>query len=259
MKPPITILLLTVLLSLFVTFPAQAQDADALILNGKEMMAAGLSAADLDQMRQARALFERAANDDHRAALAHYYVARTDHHLANLLAEHDKGQAVDHLNSAIDHLKKAIALEASAEAYALLSSAYGRKIGLKPMMGMFLGPKAGNALDEAKQREPDNPRVVLTEAISDYNTPKMWGGSKTRAMEGLQRALDLFAQEDITDPLQPSWGHDEAYAWLGIAHLQNDAREEARAAFEKALEINPDFGWVKYVLLPGLDGEAGSE
>ncbi len=259
MRPLTTMLTLAVLFGLFVTLPAQAQDADSLILQGKGMMAAGLSAADLDQMRQARALFERATGDENRAVLAHYYVARADHHLANLLAETDEGAAADHLDSAIEHLKQAIALEASAEAYALLSSAYGRKIGLKPMMGMFLGPKAGNALSEAKALDPDNPRVVLTEAISDFNTPKMFGGSKTRAMVGFQRALDLFAQEDITDPLLPSWGRDEAYAWLGIAHMQNDARDEARAAFEKALDVNPDYGWVKYVLLPRLDNAAGSE
>ena len=259
MKHLITTPILAVLLGLFVILPAQAQEADSLLLHGKRMMAAGLNTANLDQMREARALFERAANDDHRAALAHYYVARTDHNLANLLAQHDEGGAVDHLDSAVEHLKKAIALEASAEAYALLSSTYGRKISLKPLKGMFLGPKAGNALNEAKQLDPDNPRVVLTEAISDFNTPRMWGGSKARAMEGFLRALDVFEQEDVADPLQPSWGHEDAYAWLGIAHLQNDAREAARAAFEKALEINPDYGWVKYVLLPKLNSEAGSE
>jgi tetratricopeptide (TPR) repeat protein len=34
--------------------------------------------------------------------------------------------------------------------------------------------------------------------------------------------------------------------------------EEARAAFERALEINPEFGWVKHTLLPSLEEmEAG--
>jgi len=259
MRRTTTTLILAVTLGLLVALPALAQDADSLIVQGKRMMAAGLNAADLDQVRQARTLFERATNDDHRAAWAHYYVAQADNNLANLLAEHDKGEAVDHLDSAIEHLKAAIKREESAEAYALLASVYGRKIGLKPLLGMFLGPKAGKALNQAKTLDPDNPRVVLTEAVSDFNTPKVFGGSKTRAMEGFQRAIGLFEQEEVVDPLLPRWGHEEAYAWLGIAYHDQGDTAAARRAFEQALEVNPDFGWVKYVLLPGLDDEAGSK
>ena len=58
------------------------------------------------------------------------------------------------------------------------------------------------------------------------------------------------------DPLQPVWGHDEVYAWIGLAHLDRDERGRARAALEKALEIEPEFGWVRYVLLPGMEPAA---
>lgn len=258
MRHPTTILTLALVLGLFATFPALAQDADSLIIQGKRMMRAGFNMADYDQVREARALFERATNDEHRSAWAHYYVALADYNLANLLAQNDKGAAGDHLDSAIEHLKAGIEREESAEAYALLSSVYGRKIGFKPLMGMFLGPKADKALDRAKELEPDNPRAILTEAVSDFNTPKMFGGSKARAMEGFQRAIDLFGQEEATDPLLPRWGHEDAYAWLGIAHNDKGDTTAARRAFEQALAVNPDYGWVKYVLLPGLDAEAGS-
>ena len=33
--------------------------------------------------------------------------------------------------------------------------------------------------------------------------------------------------------------------------------DQARTAFEKALDVNPDYGWVKYVLLPELDKKTG--
>ena len=78
----------------------------------------------------------------------------------------------------------------------------------------------------------------------------MWGGSKERAIEGFQRAAYLFAQEKPTDPIHPVWGHSETYAWLGIAYMDRDEENSAREAFEKALEIDPDNGWVKYDLLP---------
>ena len=78
----------------------------------------------------------------------------------------------------------------------------------------------------------------------------MFGGDPEKGMLGFQQAADLFAAEVVDDPLMPDWGHAEAYAWLGQGHMANGAQEQARAAFEKALALNPDYGWVKYVLLP---------
>ena len=142
----------------------------------------------------------------------------------------------------------------AAEAYALLASAYGRQIELSPVKGMFLGPKAGKAIGKALELAPDNPRVVLSAAIGDFNTPGIFGGDKERGMQGFRRAARLFALEKPSDPLEPVWGHSEAFAWLGLAYMDRDDRKRAGAAFEKALEIDPDFGWVKYVLLPELEG-----
>ena len=65
--------------------------------------------------------------------------------------------------------------------------------------------------------------------------------------------LELFAKEEIRDPLQPSWGYDEACAQLGIMRQDAGDIEGAREAFVKALEVNPNNGWVKSQLLPGLD------
>ena len=130
-----------------------------------------------------------------------------------------------------------------------------RQISLNAIKGMFLGPKAGNALKKAVQLAPDNPRVVFSVAMSDFNTPKLWGGSKERALAGFQCAAELFFRGRPTDPIRPTWGHSETYAWLGLAYLDRDGRDSARAAFEKALEIDPHNDWVKSVLMPKLAQE----
>ncbi|MGA9364178.1 MAG: hypothetical protein WBW16_07400 [Bacteroidota bacterium] len=44
-------------------------------------------------------------------------------------------------------------------------------------------------------------------------------------------------------------GNEQVYAWIGLAHLDRNATILARKAFEKALEINPDYGWVKHLLM----------
>ena len=90
--------------------------------------------------------------------------------------------------------------------------------------------------------------------MSDYYTPAVFGGDKQRAISKMEQALELFAKEEIRDALQPSWGYDEACAHLGVMRQETGDIEGAREAFVKALEVNPNNGWVKSQLLPGLDG-----
>ena len=46
------------------------------------------------------------------------------------------------------------------------------------------------------------------------------------------------------------WGYLDALAWLGIAHSSLGDFESAITAYNKALEVEPDFAWIKYELLP---------
>jgi tetratricopeptide (TPR) repeat protein len=64
-------------------------------------------------------------------------------------------------------------------------------------------------------------------------------------------------QEPADDPLMPSWGHAEAYAWIGLAHMEAERYDDARSAFQTALDLDSDFGWVQEVLLPRLNEQAG--
>ena len=247
------------LLTLGLGLPAAclSQPADSLIAMGRADLRAGENLADLDRMMAARAAFERATADAGREAWARYYAALADFRIANYLLGREEGakdRASGHLESAVENLKPLIDRdEQAAEACALLSSVYGRQISLSPLKAMLLGPRSGRAMEKAERLAPDNPRVVLAAAMSDFNTPKMWGGDKERAMEGFRKAAALFAEQKPAGPLHPVWGHGEVHAWIGLAHLDRDERAEAKAAFEKALEIEPDFGWVRYALLPGVE------
>ncbi|MEM8484751.1 MAG: tetratricopeptide repeat protein [Bacteroidota bacterium] len=249
MKKHYTVSVFTLLLLGLFTLPVLAQDVDALLLEAKEKLVAGENSNDQNQIMEARAMFERATADEGRRALAHYYMGLAGYRLAGMNPEKDA--QLKHLNASIKQLEKAIKIDEDfVEGIALLGSVIGWKSGLKPMQAMFLGPKATKLVARANALAPDNPRVRLVSAISDYNTPKMFGGDPAQGMLGFQQAADLFAKEEVADPVMPDWGHAEAYAWLGQGHMANGASEQARAAFEKALELNPDYGWVKHVLLP---------
>lgn len=232
--------------------PAVAQEVDSLILKGKRLLQQGYNQSDFDQLHRARALFFRATEGQARTALAHYYVGLARYRAANLVQD-DEDQTLRYVNDAINHLQKATELKPDlADARALLSGLYGLKIGLKPFKAMSLGPKSNRAMERAKELAPNNPRVVLIDGTGDYFKPGMFGGDKERALEKFERAAQLAEQEQVDDPLLPSWGHAEACAWIGYAHMEAGRTKEARQAFEHALEINPDYGWVKEVLLPKL-------
>ena len=203
-----------------------AQPAAALLTSGKNILQQGINENNLDAMYAARATFERALADKNLSAWSHYYIALTDYRIANYLlaqGKKNKERASKHLKEAAEHLEETMreditredAKTTAAEVYALLSSVYGRQISLSGIKGMFLGPKSGNLLKKAEQLAPDNPRVVLSAAISAFNTPKMWGGSKERALEGFQRAAELYTREKPTDPIHPVWGHSESLCLAG--------------------------------------------
>ncbi len=235
-----------------------AQPADSLLVLAKQKLQQATHDGSVDHILLARTMIERALADENLATLAHYYAGYSAQLLVGLLTSDEtsasRSDLLAYLDYAILHLEKATERDPSfAEAWALLASAYGRKIGLRPLLGMRLGPKSSRAQQMSVQLEPENPRVAMLAAISDYNTPRIWGGSKAQALSGFHRAARLFEEESITDPLQPSWGHSEVYAWLGIAYMDRDELPEARRALESALDIDPEFGWVKYELLPSLE------
>ncbi|MDE2737252.1 MAG: hypothetical protein OXI72_22845, partial [Gemmatimonadota bacterium] len=127
-------------LAAFVRALATGSSADSLLVSGKQMLRVGENGGSLDAMYAAKATFERILSDTSLAAWGHYYIALADYRIADhLLAagEENKGAASEHLKDTVDHLQKATEINPqAAEAYSLLSSAYGRQIGLNPIKGM---------------------------------------------------------------------------------------------------------------------------
>lgn len=131
-----------------------------------------------------------------------------------------------------------------AETYALESAVYGQMIGASsnPLIGMTLGPKAGDALDRAMQLGPRNPRVWLMRGISAMFTPSEYGGGLDKAESYLSQALKFYATDTPKPPL-PAWGHAEAYLWLGQVYLKEGKRDAAHDAFVSAAKLEPDNAW----------------
>ena len=165
-----------------------------------------------------------------------------------------KAEQHDLLEDAVKQLQLVLkAGPQNAEAHALLGSVYGLQIAESPITkGMTLGPRATAALDRAAQIDATSPRVLLLQGVSAFNTPAIFGGGTDKAERLLRRSLERFGVESAGKEW-PNWGRFDAHAWLGQALLEKGDRAGARAAYDKAREIAPDSGWLRYVLVPALD------
>jgi tetratricopeptide (TPR) repeat protein len=216
------------------------------------------AAGDLNRLATAAATLDRVLTVTPNDPLLLYYRAfalyRTSTIYTGLKKNDEAKRALDEADVL---LEQAAAKSPTADALALRSSVMGLMIGLSgnPLSGMTLGPKASGLLDRAKEMEPRNPRVWLISGMSAMFTPKMFGGGTDKAEQDLRKAIALFEADRPAAPA-PSWGRPDAFIWLGQALQKNDKIDEARTAYQKALELQPGNQWVQRVLLPSLNGTA---
>lgn len=169
--------------------------------------------------------------------------------LASTMADQDEDMFDDYYDDTVDNLEAIIKANKSwGEPKALLSAVYGLKMAYSPMMGMFLGSKSGNLIEKAKEQSPQSPLVIKLYANSKFFTPEMFGGDLDEAISSYNKCLQLY--EAQPNQLVYNWLYLDALAFAGQAYLKKGEKEKARQLFEKALEIEPEFMWVKHGLLP---------
>jgi tetratricopeptide (TPR) repeat protein len=171
----------------------------------------------------------------------------------NLQIAVERREIVHSVNEAVEVLEELTSDEPDwAEGFVLLAGCYGQKISVRPLQVIGLGAKYNEAIERAEELAPENPRVLLMRAIGQLNAPRVFGGDPEAGLKGLERAIAIFRDRQPSVSSEPSWGYEDALAWLGIARREAGDIDAARQAFESVLEVNPDFRWVKDVLLPEL-------
>jgi tetratricopeptide (TPR) repeat protein len=253
----LSLLLATSALALTVAGSAQAQLAGTAKWadSARREIDSANAAGDLDRLTSAAAMLDRVLTAVPNDPLLLYYRSLALYRSASLYTgrkKHDEAKRA--LEEADMLLEQATARAPTADALALRGSVLGLMIGSSgnPLSGMTLGPRSSGLVDRAMELDPKNPRVWLIRGMSAMFTPKMFGGGTDKAVRDLQKAIELFDAERPVAPA-PSWGHADAYVWLGQALQKDQKNDEARAAYQKALAVQPGYMWVQRVLLPSLD------
>jgi tetratricopeptide (TPR) repeat protein len=190
-------------------------------------------AALTDLAAQQSAAAVKAPNDaeaQYRAALANSYLAEVHIELR------DRKAGAQAAEQGIKFAERAVSLKPdNAEYYRLLGTVYGQAV-TNIMSGLSYGAKAKDAINKAVDRAPKSSMVYVARGVGNYYLPAQLGGGSKLAIPDFQKAIDL-------DPKNA-----EAWLWLGLSLRKENRDDEARKAFAKSLELNPNRLWAKQQL-----------
>lgn len=171
------------------------------------------------------------------------------------LGSHDKALFDKYVNQAVEHAEKISSAKGfGSEGKTLLASILMMKITYNWAEAMTLSPRIYALLSEALVIDTNNPRANLVYGIMKLNTPAAFGGSVKEALEKFTKTISNFEKEEEESmSLTINWGYLDALAWTGIANEKLEMSDAAIFVYKKALSIEPEFSWIKYVLLPKLE------
>jgi hypothetical protein len=114
--------------------------------------------------------------------------------------------------------------------------------------------RAHRDLERALQLAGHNPRVLLADALSDYQLQPARGGNRERALGKLRRTVDAFEAERGGVDQLPGWGAAEAWCLLARDLLDHADPIAARDALEHALLIAPEFQEARRLMAKIISG-----
>jgi tetratricopeptide (TPR) repeat protein len=164
----------------------------------------------------------------YRLALAFSYLAEVS------LELRDKNQAEQAAQSGIQAAGRAIAINPNnAEYYRVLGTLCGQVIPANVLAAFSYGKRSQDAIAKALERDPKSSQAYLARGVGHYYLPAALGGGVDIAITDFRKAIE-------SDPKSA-----EAYLWLGLAERKSHRNAEARQAFAKSLELDPNRIWTK--------------
>jgi tetratricopeptide (TPR) repeat protein len=126
----------------------------------------------------------------------------------------------------------------SSDVHWLLSELLGKLIPYVLGGGPRFGPESTREANQAIEQDPRNAHAYIARALDFFFTPSMFGGSKPKAVEMLNKAVEIDPASDAADT---------AHILLAQAYFDLGRRGDALSEIQQALRLNPERRWAHYV------------
>jgi tetratricopeptide (TPR) repeat protein len=185
----------------------------------------------VDESADAAAKAPQDADTQYRMALVSSYLAEVALELG------DKKLAQQAAERGVKAAEQAVSLKPQeAEYYRVLGTLCGQIVPANVLAGLGYAKRARDAIDKAVTLDPKSSMAFMARGVGNYYVPSALGGGFDLATADFRKATDL-------DPKNA-----DAWLWLGMALRKQNKNADARQAFSKSLELNPQRGWTRQQL-----------
>jgi tetratricopeptide (TPR) repeat protein len=139
----------------------------------------------------------------------------------------------------------------TAEYHAYTAAAYGFKIGLSTWRAPFFGPKSMEHAEKAMVKNNQSFQANMEMGNIWNHMPVVFGGSDEKALKYYSAALEIMGKKP-GETRRNNWMYLNLLTLVGQMQQEMGNPEQAKKYFEQALQIEPNFVWVKEELLPSL-------
>lgn len=234
---PLVITLLTSMAIGLAGLPAAGADS---LVPYRDRIEQGYNARDTQLIEATIADLREAGQSSDQVDLATYYTAFARLRQSAIPGT-DKARAQEYLEQCIGDLEPLLKRRSDyAQARALYASCLGASTNYYVFKAATRGMAAGREMSAAVKLDPDNPWVVFQDAVSDFLTPAIFGGSKSRALDKLRRAEQLFVASRPAGSTEPVFGESETWLYMGRVYLADGEKDKAKEALEKARTLAPE-------------------
>ncbi|WP_319589547.1 hypothetical protein [uncultured Draconibacterium sp.] len=127
---------------------------------------------------------------------------------------------------------------------------WGFKIGLSPIKAPIFGRRCIKNADRALELNDKLPFAHVQYGNAYFYMPAIFGGSKEVAIEHFLLAIEQMEKQPAA--LQNDWNYLSLLSLTGQSYEEIGEYEKAKVIYEKTLQFEPDFKWVKDELYPDL-------
>jgi hypothetical protein len=212
-----------------------------------------------EDARALGSLEDAVAADESHDKLHGYYAALLAWRLAQLAAQRPTAapgaSAAQLAQRCVSEADTALAVQEDfAEALALRAACLATPRDANALQSSLAAHRARRDIGRALQLAGRNPRVLLLDAMSDYQLAPELGGNKERALVKLRAAVAAFELERAGTERLPGWGAAEAYLLLARDLLDHGEAVAARDALEHALLLAPEFTQARRLMTQIISG-----